>query len=132
MNSLELTVTLTPGFRLSPLKCRTAWFTGCDGRLALLLSKYIESSLSSRQTACKYTKYTKRHKQLSEIYGILENKLEWAELLLSRNQCVRCVCLIIWKDISQWIEFHCCQNIKPKMDRVRVTWGGSLSTLHRG
>ena len=30
---------------------------------------------------------------LSEIHGILENKLEWAELLLSRNQCLSCMCM---------------------------------------
>ena len=78
MKSLELTVRLTPGFCLNPLKCRTAWFTGCDGRLALFLIEYIEASLSSLRTAYKYTKKTV-HKQLSEIYGIPDNKLEWAD-----------------------------------------------------
>ena len=53
-------------------------------------------------------------RQLSEIYGILKYKLEWAELLLSRNQCLSCVCLIICKDISQWVKF-----LKPLKINIR-------------
>ena len=45
VKSLISTIRLTPGFWLNPLKWMTAQFTGCGGRLALLLSEYVEASL---------------------------------------------------------------------------------------
>ena len=41
-------------------------------------------------------------RQLSEIYGILKNELEWAELLCLS---VSAPCQIMCIDKSQWIEF---------------------------
>ena len=45
VKSLISTSRLTPGLWLNTLKCRTARFIGCGGRLALLLSEYIETLL---------------------------------------------------------------------------------------
>ena len=63
VKSLTSIIRLTPGFWLNPLKCRTARFTGCVGRLALLLSEYVEAS----STACKYTKKTVQQTGIKNI-----------------------------------------------------------------